>query len=562
MRVVMCILIISFTVIFGMSCERHMEQQVSYTEADSLNHLAYDMRYKDLSVAMKAAKRACQLAEGNSDLRAEALNNMGFCAFMRMDFEKASSLYLQALKEGGNEIEHLISDVGMMKICQRTSMNKEFYDYRNSALQRLKRIREDEALISDAHEKQRLNYAVSEFHIVSGIYFYYLEQHDESLRSINSITPDVLQGDTAQWLYYEYMRGSGGMYEAPAREEITIGEFGCLTSCLLQSRKGGYIYFEANAMQAMAELLNFRSNRKILEEKHSGLLRLVNKEDLPVDSLPLYYARQALDLFKKYGDGYQISGTYRTIATYYNYSGQPEKALENLKAALQYVNWHHEKYYHCTDTTDRLQAYAPDEVRSTELKWIADEGIKTVPEWILRLREQLSRTYAAMGCKLESDYNRNVYLDLLDYTRQDKALESRYAALEKESRQINALLLLVVIGIFLLIVLFVMLNRRWRKRNKLYISILKEVFDLCRKITSSVPENVTEVEEITDTVCHTIKTDFEHIFGATDVKIVLEACSSEDEREEIEAGFYAFELFSPDKSKTSWSNVCFSLRSG
>ena len=78
-----------------------------------------------------------------------------------------------------------------------------------------------------------------------------------------------------------------------------------------------------------------------------------------------------------------------------------------------------------------------------------------------------------MGCKLESDYNRNVYLDLLDYTRQDKALESRYAALEKESRQINALLLLVVIGIFLLIVLFVMLNRRWRKRNKLYISILK-----------------------------------------------------------------------------------------
>ena len=44
MRVVMCILIISFTVIFGMSCERHIEQQVSYTEADSLNHLAYDMR--------------------------------------------------------------------------------------------------------------------------------------------------------------------------------------------------------------------------------------------------------------------------------------------------------------------------------------------------------------------------------------------------------------------------------------------------------------------------------------------------------------------------------------
>ena len=27
-----------------------------------------------------------------------------------------------------------------MKICQRTAMNKEFYDYRNSALRRMKRI--------------------------------------------------------------------------------------------------------------------------------------------------------------------------------------------------------------------------------------------------------------------------------------------------------------------------------------------------------------------------------------------------------------------------------------
>lgn len=61
------------------------------------------------------------------------------------------------------------------------------------------------------------------------------------------------------------MRGSGGMYDAPTREQVITGEFGCLTNCLLQSRKGGYIYFEANALQAMAELLNFRRNRELLE---------------------------------------------------------------------------------------------------------------------------------------------------------------------------------------------------------------------------------------------------------------------------------------------------------
>lgn len=93
----------------------------------------------------------------------------------------------------------------------------------------------------------------------------------------------------------------------------------------------------------------------------------------------------------------------------------------------------------------------PGQERSTELTWINDEGIKTVPEWIARLREQLSRTYAAMDRKVESDFNRNIYLDILDYTRQDKELESRYGMLESESSQLNGLLLLVGISFILLV---------------------------------------------------------------------------------------------------------------
>lgn len=531
------------------SCSRHSANEISYMEADSLNHLAYDMRYKDLPASLNAASRAYKLAAGNADLSAEALNNMGFCTFMQMDFERASAIFKRALKEGNNEIEHFISDVGMMKICQRTSMNKEFYDYRNSALRRMERIEEDEAFISDAHERMRLNYAVSEFHIVSAIYFYYLEQHKAALNSINSITPDILRGDTAQWLYHAYMKGSGGMYEAPTYEKIVTGELGLLVNCLLVSRNGGYIYFEANSMQAIAELLSFSRNRRILEENRSGILRLVNDLELPVDSLPLYYARQALDLFKRYGDGYQISATYRTIATFYNHIGQPDKALENLKCALEYVNMHHEKFYHCTDTTDRLQTYKSGESYATELKWIENEGIKTVPEWILRLREQLSRTYSAMGYKAESDYNRNIYLDLLDYTRQDKALESRYAALGHESKQLNVLLLLVVVGFILLIGLFVALNRRWRKRNQQYILILKQVFDLCRKITSSIPTGVSDIEEAADYICRMVEDDFKHIFGATGIKIIPQQDSSEEEGTESHEGFYEFELSTQDGGK-------------
>lgn len=78
---------------------------------------------------------------------------------------------------------------------------------------------------------------------------------------------------------------------------------------------------------------------------------------------------------------------------------------------------------------------------------------ETVPEWISRIREQLSVSYAGLGMKEKSDYNRNIYLDILEDTRQDKELESRYQALEKEAGQLNVVLSLVIVG-FVLVSLF------------------------------------------------------------------------------------------------------------
>lgn len=504
---------------------------------------------------MKAAIRAYELSSENTTQRVTALNNWGFCTFMRMDFEKASDLFLKAREEGNNEIELLVSDVGMMKICQRTAMNKEFYDYRNSALRRMKRISEDGAVITDENEKRRLNYAVSEFYIVSSVYYYYLQQHKESEEAIDSVTDDMLDGDMAQWIYYRYMKGAAGLYEAPTRDEAVIGELKLLANSLMASRSGGYIYFEANTLQAIAELLNFRQNRELLEKEHSSVLHLINDEDLPMDSLPLYCARKALGLFKQYGDWYQISGVYRTIATYYNYSGQSEKALPNLQKALNYVNLHHEKYYHCLDTTDRLHVYIPNAGRPIELKWIVDDNIKTIPEWILRLREQLSRTYSALGMKQESDYNRNIYLDLLDYTRQDKALESRYAALESESKQLNVLLLLVIVGFFILMFLIFILNRLWRRHNVHYLSALKKIQDLCHKITSAVPVHATGNQEAVEVILETIKEDFLKIFDAADMQINLdeEISDSQELRSESilpqSVRFYYYDLISPGRSE-------------
>ena len=490
--------------------------------ADSLNRQAYEVRYKDLDQSESFAREALEVGGADPSLRAEALNNLAFCAFIRMDFEQADSLLREVYAGTANELECLVADVGMMKICQRTAMNKEFYDYRNSALRRMKRIGEDGKVLENEDVRRRYNYACSEFSITSSIYYYYLQQEEQSLEAIDEIdVEEELGDDTAQLLYYYYMKGSDGLYRADTPEDVVVGEFDFLLDCLMLSHEKGYVYFEANASQAMAELLLDKKNFDLLMQKRPGMMRIVNRKDLPWEELVVAFAESALKLFTGYGDWYQIAGTRRTLASCYNVLGRHEEALGQLTEALSFVNLHHEKYYHCLDTLDRLRPYVPMATASTELKWINAEGIMTVPEWIARIREQLSVTYAALHMKPQSDYNRNIYLDILDYTRQDKELESRYMALEEETAMLNALLALVLVGVVLMVVLFVFLNKRWRVRNASYVEKLKRTLDVCRCVTASVPSDAEDMGDVVDAMVQVLRKQVLPLVGATQTEVRL-----------------------------------------
>jgi len=522
--------------------KRRMED---FRLADSLNHRAYDVRYKDWRLSEKMALEALDKGKEFSSIKAEALNNLAFCAFIRMDFERADSLLREVYRETTNELECLVADVSMMKICQRTAMNKEFYDYRNSALRRMKRIAEDDSALKDAKIMRRYNYACSDFSITSSVYYYYLQQEKQSLKAIAEVdVENGLEEDVGQLLYYYYMKGSGGLYEAPTHEDVLVGEFDYLMDCLTLSHEEGYVYFEANALQAMAELLRSQADYNVLLQKRPGMMRVINRTDLPWEELILAFAEKALALFKEYGDWYQIAGTYRTLASCYNELGLHEKALDNLTDALSYVNLHHEQFYHCHDTLDRLKPFVPMATHSTELEWINAEGIKTVPEWIARLREQLSVTYAALGMKPQSDYNRNIYLDILDYTRQDKELESRYAALETESNMLNAMLALVIVGFVVLVLLMWLLNKRWRVRYASYVSKMRTTLEACRQITASVPSDAREVEDVIEAVMCAVKEKILALVDASDMEI--RSLDEDSETYIPDEGAVSFELRSSE----------------
>lgn len=525
---------------------------------DSLNQRAYAYRYKDLDTSCLAALQAYKEVNLYRQGKAEACNNLAFGAFMKMNFDAAEQLHKEVYDLTQNELELLIADIGLMKIYQRTAMNKEYYDYRNSAIRRMKRIDEEDNLFVERHEILRLNYAYTEFYIVSAIYYYYLQQRPEAITSLNEINQnEELAADTNQLLYFHYIKGSAGLCEGNTSEERKLNEFDELYLTWYLASQKGYLYFVGNGLQGLANLMASPTDFELFIKRRSHAL---TRFDIPVDSLfPFRLGQMALNNFQKYDDLYQIGGAYVSIAKYLNVHGRYEEALDTLSKALACVNEHHLTYYHhATDTLDKLQTFLDRDTVYTEVTWIGREKVKTVPEWISRIREQLSVSYAGLGMKVPSDYNRNVYLDILDYTRQDKEWESRYLSLEAESKQLNVVLFFVITGFMLVVLLFWAFNKRSKSRNRRHTSRLKLTLDICQKITASIPADITGEEEIVCAITKAISPDMAQLLGATGILIGIRSeetegfsfCAmGEEELQKIkESGVKSdFELLVPDK---------------
>ena len=461
---------------------------------DSLNGKAYAYRYRSLDSSYKYADAAYRQVNFYKSGKAEASNNLGFCAYMNMDFVRAEALHKEVYKLTKNELELLIADIGLMKICQRTAMNKEYYDYRNSALRRMKRIREESDLFADRHETLRLDYAFTEFFIVSSIYYYYLQQRQEAIDALNQIPEDEALTDTNQLLYYHYIKGSASLVEVNNPEERKLREFDQLYYTWRIAVQSKNPYFEGNGLQGLANLMVSPANFEFYRVRRTHAL---DQFDFPVDSLmPLRMAQLALEKFQEYDDLYQIAGAYVSIGKYLNAHGRYSEALDTLTKALDCVNQHHLLYYHYkADTLDKLWPYAEGDTTYTGVPWITEEKVKTVPEWISRIREQLSVSYAGLGMKHASDYNRNIYLDILNFTRQDKELESRYISLEAGSRQMTLVLSVVIVGLVLVVILWWFFNKSSKTRNQVDVERLQQILSLCRDITSSIPMNVPLIQQ-------------------------------------------------------------------
>ena len=131
---------------------------------DELNEQSYAYHYRNLDSTKVLAERALKLSEDYPSGRAEAYNNLAFVCIAKMDYKGAKGWLKKIEEESDNQIELAIADVQNMRLCQRESHNKDFYAYREKAMRRLRRIRE-EVNSMPPRESKRVIYAKSEVYI-------------------------------------------------------------------------------------------------------------------------------------------------------------------------------------------------------------------------------------------------------------------------------------------------------------------------------------------------------------------------------------------------------------
>ena len=397
-----------------------------YKQADALNDAAYVWHYRNIDSVEACSRQAFMVSSHYASGRAEALNNLAFVSLVRMDYDLARRQLDSIPLITDNQIELLVGYVQQMRLCQRRSANRDFYDYREQALQCLQRIDEDRSSLNE-RQLRRLCYAETEMAIVTSTYYYYVGLERQSSETMLAVT-NLVEEDTAQLMNYLYNVGAGGVINTGTQAEVNQLEFDHLMRCYLMARRTGSTFFVANALEALAEHLMNDGYREQLISDNLPAMKYLNPEGVSDELLPVWLAEEALDIFTDYGDTYQIAGAYRTLASCH-------LAQEDYEGALFFLE-----------------------------KALGDSAINQAPDLVASIREQMSVAFAAIDDKAESDVNRNIYLDLQEGTRQDRQLEARAGQLEHSLKQTERLMWAVVAAVVALVALIGLYHIRRRRQ--------------------------------------------------------------------------------------------------
>lgn len=470
-------------------CGRAGAQGSSQTAFD-LNEKAISYLWNNLDSAEQYARFALNVTRRHSDEHAKAVNTLARIAFMRMDYTQAWELYSSVPSITNNTLEIVGSQIGLMRICQRTSDNVSFYQYRNEILLNLRALHEEQEVLNSAQLDRLLSLERS-FRMESAQYWFELEQLGQAGREMAYVVPDNrLRDDHDRYLMYTYMHGLGiGIEES----DIASYRLRSLDNCLRSATRYNNIRMQALSISAICSLLLEYGTENVLSGVSGDMLSRLNASDVNPELLPTQLALKALQLSASYGGQYEIIECERLLASCYIERGLYEEALGVLGTALDMLNANFR--LNCAGRTEQepLEAYRSDG-RIIEEEWMDAMPHGVVPECLASLREQMSLAYSGLDDKLASDYNRTVYLEIQKNIRLDRRYEARTILLKRSNMRLIGMLYAAAVAIVLLVVFLLIFHKRINAANRKYVEMIQKTVALCERILKPAPEGQDTAE--------------------------------------------------------------------
>lgn len=501
-----CVLVLLGVAGWGLCLYDHAKQ-VSIKDrevVDSLNDLSYDYCFRQLDSAYVYAHKALKSAKNYNSGMCEALNNLMFICYLRMNYEDGYHYYCKIQNSTKNQIQLLISEINMMKLCQQTSENRQFFDYYNRALQRMGRIMEEYNTL-DERNKKNFAYAQIEFRLTAASNYYFLMQTAQAIHEINLVPEEGdVRNDLVQWIYYCYLRGLGRLFDGLTYDERLLKSFDYLMIAHQTSLQYHYIFFEARSLQILATMLDNDYNFTLIKKERPHVITYLenayvkNSSEVAEQSgkrneaLIMALVDEGLKYSKTYNSILLTGRAYYTLGCVRFNRGEYSLALDAFETSLSYINLHHRQCYP-DDRGPFLSLYSRDSV-AVEMKWIANPHTKTLPIMLASIRERLSATFSALDDKQKSDYNRNLYLDLLEIARQDKSLESKYEHLVQSNKLLMTVTLVVAVIMVIAWISLFLFARLWKRRNNIRISLLNSLHDWFSNMPDESP--ILRLEEV------------------------------------------------------------------
>lgn len=473
------------------SCGRQSYDNTINSRVDSLYTELSAMRYSNILAFDSIATELHNIANGNNELEMVATNAMAYSAMMQMDYDHSVDLYSVVLKNSDCEIERLVADVGLMTLCYRVSANRAFFDYRSTALSRIRRIDEEFDYLS-VNDKERFNRAKMEFGIVSVCYFSNLAMQNESNKVLEYIEQDMEYiKDIPLRLYAKMILCKNITDAQKLLSQLSLG--------INIAEKNNITWLEANYKLLLAISLRDSSMLQLFAKELPDRIISLQLQNTELQELPAILAKGAADAFECYGDEYMMIEALAVQASCNTRLERYNDALTLLSDAYNRITRYYQKEsldLSFSNIDSLLYCMDFEDLFVTNI----DAGVYHVPECLLSVCRESSCAYAGLNNKELSDINREIYLNLLRTTRLNKHLESRVSIMEESIAGLRVTAIVVLI-LFVVLSLFLFFVHRQRMNRDRALSIQrKKLLKVSRLLLSSLPCDIEGKQQLLDAI--------------------------------------------------------------